>query len=62
MTDFFHVGWTPKDFWTPLFVGRFGWFDYGFPPNVNNFAFVVYARGRGGGARRARSRASAATP
>ena len=43
MTDFFHVGWTPKDFWTPLFVGRFGWFDYGFPPNVNNFAFVVYA-------------------
>ena len=43
MTDFFHVGWTPKDFWTPLFVGRFGWFDYGFPPNVNNFAFVVFA-------------------
>jgi hypothetical protein len=43
MTDFFHVGWTPKDFWTPLFVGRFGWFDYGFPNNVNTFAFFVYA-------------------
>jgi Predicted membrane protein (DUF2142) len=43
MTDFFKVAWTPKDFWTPLFVGRFGWFDYGFPPKVNNFAFVVYA-------------------
>ena len=43
MTDFFHVAWTPKDFWTPLFVGRFGWFDYGFPTTVNTFAFVVYA-------------------
>ena len=43
MTDFFQVAWTPRDFWTPLFVGRFGWFDYGFPPKVNNFAFVVYA-------------------
>ena len=32
MTDFFHVAWTPKDLWTPLWVGRFGWFDYGFQP------------------------------
>ena len=43
MTDFFHVRWTPKDFWTPLFVGRFGWFDYGFSTRINNLAFVVYA-------------------
>ena len=43
MTDFFHVRWTPKDFWTPLFVGKFGWFDYGFSSTINNVAFVVYA-------------------
>ncbi len=43
MTDFFHVGWTPKDFWTPLWVGRFGWFDYQFPDRVNTAAFVLYA-------------------
>jgi hypothetical protein len=43
MTDFFHVRWTPKDFWTPLFVGRFGWFDYGFSSTINNVAFVFYA-------------------
>jgi hypothetical protein len=43
MTDFFHVGWTPKDFWTPLFVGKFGWFDYEFPARVNTLAFVIYA-------------------
>jgi hypothetical protein len=43
MTDFFRVGWTPKDFWTPLFVGRFGWFDYQFPNAVNSVAFVVYS-------------------
>lgn len=43
MTDFFRVGWTPKDFWTPLFVGRFGWFDYQFPNAVNSVAFVLYA-------------------
>jgi hypothetical protein len=42
MTDFFHVGWTPKDFWTPLWVGRFGWFDYQFPDRVNTAAFVLY--------------------
>ena len=42
MTDFFHVGWTPKDFWTPLFVGRFGWFDYEFPAVVNNVAFGIF--------------------
>ena len=42
MTDFFHVGWTPKDFWTPLFVGRFGWMDYQFPDTVNLIAFVLY--------------------
>ena len=42
MTDFFHVGWTPKDFWTPLWVGRFGWFDYQFPDRVNDAAFVFY--------------------
>ena len=42
MTDFFHVGWTPKDFWTPLWVGRFGWFDYQFPDRVNDAAFVLY--------------------
>jgi Predicted membrane protein (DUF2142) len=43
MTDFFRVGWTPKDFWTPLFVGRFGWFDYQFPDAVNTVAFVAYS-------------------
>ena len=43
MTDFFHVRWTPKDFWTPLFVGKFGWFDYGFSSTINNVAFVLYA-------------------
>ena len=42
MTDFFHVGWTPKDFWTPLWVGKFGWFDYQFPDRVNTAAFVLY--------------------
>jgi hypothetical protein len=42
MTDFFRVAWTPKDFWTPLFVGRFGWFDYQFPDSVNLIAFVFY--------------------
>ena len=42
MTDFFQVGWTPKDFWTPLFVGRFGWMDYQFPDSVNLVAFVLY--------------------
>ena len=43
MTDFFRVGWTPKDFWTPLFVGRLGWFDYQFPDAVNTIAFVLYS-------------------
>ena len=43
MTDFFQVAWTPRDFWTPLFVGRFGWFDYQFPDAVNTVAFVAYA-------------------
>ena len=43
MTNFFQVGWTPKDFWTPLFVGRFGWFDYQFPDAVNTIAFVLYS-------------------
>ena len=44
MTDFFHVGWTPKDFWTPLFVGRFGWFDYQLPAHRQQLiAFVLYA-------------------
>jgi hypothetical protein len=43
MTDFFHVGWTPKDFWTPLWVGKFGWFDYQFPDRVNTLAFWFYA-------------------
>ena len=42
MTDFFEVGWTPKDFWTPLWVGRFGWFDYQFPDKVNQAAFVLF--------------------
>jgi len=42
MTDFFHVGWTPKDFWTPLWVGKFGWYDYQFPDRVNTAAFVLY--------------------
>ena len=42
MTDFFRVGWTPKDFWTPLFVGRLGWMDYQFPQAVNTIAFVLY--------------------
>ncbi len=42
MTDFFHVAWTPRDFWTPLWVGKFGWFDYEFPHAVNTVAFVVY--------------------
>ena len=42
MTDFFRVGWTPKDFWTPLLVGRFGWFDYQFPTLVNQVAFVFF--------------------
>jgi hypothetical protein len=43
MTDFFGAGWAPKDFWTPLWVGRFGWYDYQFPPLVNKAAFVIYA-------------------
>ena len=43
MTDFFRVGWTPKDFWTPLFVGRLGWMDYQFPDAVNTIAFVLYS-------------------
>ena len=43
MTDFFRVGWTPKDFWTPLFVGRLGWMDYQFPQAVNTIAFVLYS-------------------
>jgi len=43
MTDFFGVAWTPKDFWTPLWVGRFGWFDYQFPNLVNQAAFVLFA-------------------
>ena len=43
MTDFFHSGWTPKDFWMPLFVGRFGWFDYGFPTGSTRSRSSIYA-------------------
>jgi hypothetical protein len=42
MTDFFNSGWLPKDFWTPLWVGRFGWFDYEFPHRANSAAFALY--------------------
>jgi hypothetical protein len=42
MTNFFGVGWAPKDFWTPLWVGKFGWFDYQFPQTVNGLAFALY--------------------
>ena len=47
MTDFFHVGWTPKDFWTPLWVGKFGWFDYQFPDRVNDGRLRPLRRRRG---------------
>jgi 4-amino-4-deoxy-L-arabinose transferase-like glycosyltransferase len=42
MTNFFHLAWLPRDFWTPLWVGKFGWFDYEFPHTVNTIAFVFY--------------------
>ena len=42
MTNFFGVEWLPKDFWTPMWVGKFGWFDYQFPPAVNHAAFALY--------------------
>ena len=42
MTDFLGVPWAPRDFWTPLWVGKFGWFDYQFPDRVNHLMFVVY--------------------
>ena len=41
MTNFFGVGWLPKDFWTPMWVGKFGWFDYQFPAAVNHAAFAL---------------------
>jgi hypothetical protein len=43
MTEFFGGGWAPKDFWTPLWVGRFGWFDYSFSTTVSAAAFWAYA-------------------
>jgi 4-amino-4-deoxy-L-arabinose transferase-like glycosyltransferase len=43
MRDYFHSGWTPKDLWVPIWVGRFGWSDYQFPTFVNRAALVVYA-------------------
>ncbi len=43
MTDFFQVRWTPKDLWTPLWVGKFGWYDYQFPHAVNTAAFGLFA-------------------
>jgi 4-amino-4-deoxy-L-arabinose transferase-like glycosyltransferase len=42
MTDFLRVGWAPRDFWTPMWVGKFGWYDYQFPDRVNHLMFVVY--------------------
>ena len=43
MTDFFHSSWTPKDLWVPMWLGRFGWSDYGFSNGVNRGALIVYA-------------------
>ena len=42
MTDFFHVPWTVKDLWVPMWVGKFGWYDYQFPNPINRAALVVY--------------------
>ena len=42
MTDFFHVSWTVKDLWVPMWVGKFGWYDYQFPNAVNRVALVLY--------------------
>lgn len=43
MTDFFHVPWTVKDMWVPMWVGKFGWYDYQFPNAVNRVALFFYA-------------------
>jgi hypothetical protein len=43
MTDFFGVPWTVKDLWVPMWVGKFGWYDYQFPNLINRAALVFYA-------------------
>ena len=42
MTNFFGVQWTFKDFWVPMWVGKFGWYDYQFPNAFNKLATVGY--------------------
>ncbi len=43
MQDYFNAGWTPRDLWVPIWVGRFGWSDYQFPTLLNRAALIVYA-------------------
>ncbi len=43
MTNFFGVSWTVKDLWVPMWVGKFGWYDYQFPNFVNRAALLFYA-------------------
>lgn len=42
MTNFFGVGWTVRDLWVPMWVGKFGWYDYQFPTPVNRLALGLY--------------------
>ena len=42
MTDFFGVTWTVQDLWVPMWVGKFGWYDYQFPTFANRLALLAY--------------------
>jgi 4-amino-4-deoxy-L-arabinose transferase-like glycosyltransferase len=36
------IEWAPRDLWVPMWLGRFGWYDYQFPDRVNHDALWLF--------------------